>query len=143
MVTEHLGKSEALRLKEVQLLRHLLRTTKNVQSSKTVTSAITLSNVTRSPDIIILPTDTKTPVPNKPSCCSETEDSTVKKNNLFHYLSSQYGVDQTQQTAQLYGPVPHKACVNTRHLARGGPGAHTALYVHVCVSAYRLPRARG
>lgn len=114
-----------------------------MQSCKTltVTSAITHPNGTRSPDIIILPRDTKkTPIPNKPVCCLETEASTVKKNNLFHYLSSQYGMDQAQQTtAQLYGPVPHRACVNTRHLARGSREAHTALCVHACVSMYRLP----
>lgn len=49
-----------------------------------VTQAITLSNVMRSADIImLLLPHTETPNPHKPSRCSETEAQTVKQNNLF------------------------------------------------------------
>lgn len=96
--------------------------------TSTVTSAITLSNVMRCHrccNHTHTHIHTESPNPPKPSCSLETEAATVKQNNLFHYLSSQYGMDQTQQTtARLYGPVPHTACVNTRHLATG---SHTAV----------------
>lgn len=96
----------------------------------TVTLAITLSNVMRSADIIIPPPHTESPNPHKPSHCLETEAPTVKQNNLFHYLSSQYDMDQTQQTtARLYGSVPHRACINMRHSATGSHATHTAITV--------------
>lgn len=121
------------------------RERQTVRKKSTVTPAITLSNVMRSADIIMLQPHTETPNPHKPSRCSETQAPTVKENNLFHYLSSQCGMDQTQQTAaQLYGSVPHRACVNTRHLATGRHATHTAITVPytgmvLCVCAYRLP----
>lgn len=85
MVFRHLGGN----------LKKKYKKYKNAPSCKTVarTSAITLSNVMRSADIIMLLPDTETPNPHKPSRCSETEALTVKQSNLFHYLSSQYGMD--------------------------------------------------